>query len=194
MHNTNELDNKTNYTYFWTRYYDSELSVWLSVDPMSDKYPSLSPYCYSADNLVVLVWPNGLAPDNPLGAGHYTVSMNSRYVSFAVRNPIAAGRIRFGVTPGETNISTNSRRFANRGAGMDKLANLVLNEFYTNGLYTATPNDNGNWVVSKTKLSSDKYNQLQSIFKGLNVNVRTASEQNAVNIEAKQNIEQLQLI
>jgi RHS repeat-associated protein len=60
MHNANELDNKTNYTYFWTRYYDSELSAWLSVDPMSDKYPSLSPYCYSADNPVVLVDPNGM--------------------------------------------------------------------------------------------------------------------------------------
>ncbi len=54
-----ELDNETNYTYFGARYYDSELSVWLSVDPMSDKYPSLSPYCYTADNPVVLVDPNG---------------------------------------------------------------------------------------------------------------------------------------
>jgi RHS repeat-associated protein len=54
-----ELDNETSYTYFGARYYDSELSVWLSVDPMSDKYPSLSPYCYTADNPVVLVDPNG---------------------------------------------------------------------------------------------------------------------------------------
>ena len=54
-----ELDNETSYTYFGARYYDSELSVWLSVDPMSNKYPSLSPYCYSADNPVVLVDPNG---------------------------------------------------------------------------------------------------------------------------------------
>ncbi|GEM_PF-751658 len=54
-----ELDNETSYTYFGARYYDSELSGWLSVDPMSDKYPSLSPYCYSADNPVVLKDPNG---------------------------------------------------------------------------------------------------------------------------------------
>ncbi|HRC79670.1 MAG TPA: RHS repeat-associated core domain-containing protein, partial [Bacteroidales bacterium] len=47
------------YTYFGSKYYDSELSAWLSVDPMSDKYPSLSPYCYSADNPVVLKDPNG---------------------------------------------------------------------------------------------------------------------------------------
>jgi RHS repeat-associated protein len=59
MHTTKELENKTSYNYFEARYYDSELSGWLSVDAMSDKYPSLSPYCYSADNSVVLVDPNG---------------------------------------------------------------------------------------------------------------------------------------
>jgi len=54
-----ELDNETSYTYFGARYYDADLSSWLSVDPLSDKYPSLSPYIYSADNPVVLVDPNG---------------------------------------------------------------------------------------------------------------------------------------
>ncbi|HOB77668.1 MAG: RHS repeat-associated core domain-containing protein [Bacteroidales bacterium] len=60
-----ELDNETSYTYFGARYYDSELSGWLSVDPLSDKYPGLSPYIYSADNSVVLVDPNG-ASINPI--------------------------------------------------------------------------------------------------------------------------------
>ena len=44
---------------FGARYYSSDLSIWLSVDPMSDKYPSLSPYVYCADNPVKLVDPNG---------------------------------------------------------------------------------------------------------------------------------------
>ena len=35
------------------------MSIWLSVDPMSDKYPSLSPYVYCADNPIKLVDPNG---------------------------------------------------------------------------------------------------------------------------------------
>ena len=37
------------------RYYNSDLSIWLGVDPMVDKYPNLSPYTYCADNPVRLV-------------------------------------------------------------------------------------------------------------------------------------------
>ena len=41
------------------RHYNSSLSIWLSVDPMAAKYPSLSPYAYCANNPVKLVDPNG---------------------------------------------------------------------------------------------------------------------------------------
>ena len=54
-----EKDAETGLSYFGSRYYSSDLSLWLSVDPMSDKYPSLSPYVYCADNPVKLVDPNG---------------------------------------------------------------------------------------------------------------------------------------
>ena len=54
-----EKDTETGYSYFGSRYYSSDLSIWLSVDPMSDKYPSLSPYTYCANNPIKLVDPNG---------------------------------------------------------------------------------------------------------------------------------------
>ena len=54
-----EKDSETGLSYFGARYYSSDLSIWLSVDPQSDKYPSLSPYVYCADNPVKLVDPNG---------------------------------------------------------------------------------------------------------------------------------------
>ena len=43
----------------YKRHYHSDLSIWLSVDPMSDKYPSMSPYTYCANNPVKLVDPDG---------------------------------------------------------------------------------------------------------------------------------------
>ena len=41
------------------RHYNSDLSIWLSVDPMFDKYPGVSPYAYCGNNPVVLKDPNG---------------------------------------------------------------------------------------------------------------------------------------
>jgi len=54
-----EKDIEPGYSYFGARYYTSDLSIWLSVDPLSDKYPSLTPYNYCANNPVILVDPNG---------------------------------------------------------------------------------------------------------------------------------------
>ena len=50
-----ERDSETGLSYFGARYYSRDLSIWLSVDPMSDKYPSLSPYVYCANNPVKLI-------------------------------------------------------------------------------------------------------------------------------------------
>ena len=63
-----EKDSETGLSYFGSRYYSSDLSVWLSVDPMSDKYPSLSPYTYCVDNPVKVVDPNG---EENMYAFHY---------------------------------------------------------------------------------------------------------------------------
>ena len=58
-----ERDSETGLSYFGSRYYSSDLSVWLSVDPMSDKYPSTSPYAYCRNNPIVLYDPNGMFDD-----------------------------------------------------------------------------------------------------------------------------------
>jgi RHS repeat-associated protein len=60
-----ERDTETGYSYFGARYYDADISVWLSVDPMADKYPSMSAYMYCAGNPVMLVDPDGMQLDEP---------------------------------------------------------------------------------------------------------------------------------
>ena len=55
-----QRDEETGYGYFGARYMDHELmTMWLSVDPMADKYPGISPYAYCAWNPVKLVDPDG---------------------------------------------------------------------------------------------------------------------------------------
>jgi len=66
-----ERDSETGFSYFGARYYDSDLMTgWLSVDPMADKYPSLSPYAYCGWNPVRLVDPDG---EFPIGVHKETV-------------------------------------------------------------------------------------------------------------------------
>ena len=55
-----EKDTETGYSYFGARYYDSDLSVWLSVDPLSDKYPYQSPYSYVGGRAIMVTDPNGM--------------------------------------------------------------------------------------------------------------------------------------
>ena len=57
--NGKEKDQETGYHYYGARYYNDKLSIWLSVDPLSDKYPHLTSYNYCANNPVILVDPDG---------------------------------------------------------------------------------------------------------------------------------------
>jgi len=55
-----ERDSETGFDYFGARYYSSDISVWLSVDPLASKYPSTSPYAYVENNPVMYIDPNGM--------------------------------------------------------------------------------------------------------------------------------------
>ena len=61
-----EKDAETGYGYFGARYMDHELTtMWLSVDPLADKYPGISPYAYCVWNPVKLVDPEGKSVEDP---------------------------------------------------------------------------------------------------------------------------------
>lgn|GEM_PF-3498725 len=77
-YNGKELDEATQLYYYGARYYDPKLSIWLSVDPLAEKYPSVSPYAYALNNPVKFVDPDGrdviiwyLASDGKMHAYDY---------------------------------------------------------------------------------------------------------------------------
>ena len=50
-----ERDSETGFDYFGARYYESDISVWLSVDPLADKYPNESAYAMQVGILLCLL-------------------------------------------------------------------------------------------------------------------------------------------
>ena len=44
---------------FSARIYDTRLSKWLSVDPLQEKYPSLTPYNFVANRPTIAIDPDG---------------------------------------------------------------------------------------------------------------------------------------
>ena len=57
--NGKELDAETGLYYYGARYYDPKLSGWLSLDPLAEDYPSMSPYAYCTNNPIKYIDPNG---------------------------------------------------------------------------------------------------------------------------------------
>ncbi|MPL99081.1 hypothetical protein SDC9_45296 [bioreactor metagenome] len=57
--NGKEKDEETGYNNYGARYYYDWASIWLSVDPMSDKYPHVTNYIYCSNNPVMVVDPDG---------------------------------------------------------------------------------------------------------------------------------------
>lgn len=57
--NGKELDEETGLYYYGARYYDPRTSVWVSVDPLAEKYPSVSSYVYCHNNPVNRIDPDG---------------------------------------------------------------------------------------------------------------------------------------
>jgi len=105
-----ELDNETQYTYFGARYLDSDISIWLSVDPLAWKYPSLSPYMYVAGNPLRLIDPNGMEID-PTDA-ESEKSFNNYISSFGTN--VMSGTKLFGLKKQENGRYTSSLRLSER--------------------------------------------------------------------------------
>ncbi len=76
-----ERDEESGFSYFGARYYNSAYSIWLSVDPMTDKYPSLSPYAYCGNNPVKLVDANGEEIVIKDGNHYYTYRNGSLFLN-----------------------------------------------------------------------------------------------------------------
>ena len=142
-----ERDGETGYSYFGARYYNSDISIWLSVDPLSDKYPNLTPYAYCANNPIILVDPDGRAPWDPTN-----VKQARQYAK------ITGGYLQIRKTPNgkEATVTTAYVLKGWHGAEIrlfnptndswgQKIGNFFrkIESFFTGGLYGTSENGQG---------------------------------------------------
>jgi len=89
-----EKDEETGYSYFGARYYNADISIWLSVDPLNDERSWLTPYNYCSNNPIKLVDPTGMldelsntnGEEGTAGAGNPLASGRSNYLSSLIRS------------------------------------------------------------------------------------------------------------
>jgi RHS repeat-associated protein len=62
--NGKELDEETGFYYYGARYYNPKFSIWLSVDPLAEKYPGWNPYAYCYQNPINFIDPTGMEGDD----------------------------------------------------------------------------------------------------------------------------------
>jgi RHS repeat-associated protein len=145
-----EKDVETGLSYFGSRYYSSDLSIWLSVDPMSGKYPHQSNYVYCSNNPLKVIDPNGEDEWEVNKSGHI------RHVEGSAGKPDKLFVVRgFG-----------AKRFKNRTEveGLDVDAELMKNLFNS---------EKGGKIVFSQTCSDDKSKKIEEMFNFLadNTNV-----------------------
>ncbi|MBQ8020853.1 MAG: hypothetical protein IJ263_10700, partial [Paludibacteraceae bacterium] len=84
LFNAKELDNETGLYYYGARYLDPTGAMWLSVDPLFEKYAGMSPYNYCAGNPVKLVDPDG----RDVEALNQESSQNMEYGMYVYKKPL----------------------------------------------------------------------------------------------------------
>ena len=60
-----ELDKETGMYYFGARYQDPKLGIFISVDPLAEKYAGVSSYAYTLNNPIKFIDPDGRAVSDP---------------------------------------------------------------------------------------------------------------------------------
>ena len=77
--NGKQFDEETGLYYYGARYLNPMTSLWYGVDPLAEKYPNVNGYCYTMDNPIKYLDPNGKQSENsiilarnPLGGYYFT--------------------------------------------------------------------------------------------------------------------------
>ena len=79
--NGKELDQETGLYYYGARYMNSVTSLWMSTDPLVEKYPNKCSYVYCKNNPIRYIDPTGMIWEDPKQSESLKKSINNRIES-----------------------------------------------------------------------------------------------------------------
>ena len=86
LFNAKEFDEETGMYYYGARYYEPRISLWMSTDPLQEKYENISPYIYCANSPIRYTDPKGMeveADELSMKNISYTLTkQEAKYVRF----------------------------------------------------------------------------------------------------------------
>ncbi len=188
--NGKEKDEETSYNYYGARYYWSEGGIFISTDPMSDKYPHLSSYAYCANNPIMLIDPNGMNIDDYFtNSGKYLGSDRAKTDNVRIIDEGKWNDIKTTNNDGSETVNhyvgyANSS--AHSEAGLTEDASLNIYEHYnsTDLKLTQTEGDNGEYygMQIEIKAKGDKIASASLSIKvnGNNKGIKTGDHANEI--------------
>jgi RHS repeat-associated protein len=144
LFNAKELDEETGLYYYGARYYDARSSVWLSADPLQEKYPHISSYAYAFLNPIRYIDPSGM--EGEPGDGDPIINPKNQ----DGRNPSATIDAIFAATGGQKKFEANFQKFT-KGT-YDASASVLGGQSHMPGYTSDSENDastNNLWVRDK---------------------------------------------
>ena len=126
LFNAKEFDEETGMYYYGARYYEPRISLWMSCDPMQEKHPDISSYCYVFDNPIKLIDPDGM--DWVEGKnGDITWRKNVNIKNYRNKGVLKSGEIYRGTSYKREKVWTNVNVRGNHESG------LMLESYNSNG-------------------------------------------------------------
>lgn len=88
LFNAKEYDEETGLYYYGARYMNPITSLWYGVDPKVTKYPNVSGYCYTVNNPVIFIDPDGKDLTSAIAEtiGTFVISAGASFVEELVTN------------------------------------------------------------------------------------------------------------
>ncbi|MDU2330210.1 MAG: RHS repeat-associated core domain-containing protein [Prevotella bivia] len=163
LFNAKEFDEETGMYYYGARYYEPRLSLWMSTDPLQEKFVDASPYVYCLQNPIIILDYNGADTVfvNPWGTEAKRISSKNN-VTFVhnlkaknIQTKNLSGKSHIGwieadmpgvINYNEGNIDLSSSKYqkydyliAAEVSYFNQNKNMGITPKHTNGLYINNP-------------------------------------------------------